>query len=201
MSRTGFRPVTYGLDASMARFSLARYQRMIEVGILDRNDHVELLEGYVVLKMPRDPSHDGTIDLVNAGVRPLIPAGWIMRVQQSIAFDESQPEPDFAIVRGNPRSFLTRHPAPSDVGLIVEVANTSLMRDMRDKARIYASAGIPTYWVINVTDRVVEVFTQPSGPTISPTYSNQQTLNANDTIVFVLDGTLVASLPVADLLA
>src|SRR5271166_6229315 len=119
-------PVTYGNAASLARFSVARYQRMIETGILTADDKVELLENYVVLKMPRNPPHDGTIDLVHAALPPHVPSGWLLRIQQAVVLPDSQPEPDFAIVRGGPRSFLTRHPGAAEVGLLIEVANSSL---------------------------------------------------------------------------
>src|SRR5262245_62962957 len=135
-------PVTYGHDASIARFSVARYQRMIETGILTSEDKVELLENYVVLKMPRNPPHDGTIDLVSETLTPVVPKGWRLRVQLSVVLSDSQPEPDLAIVRGDARTYTSRHPGPADIGLIVEVANSSLLRDQRDKARIYARAGI-----------------------------------------------------------
>src|SRR4249920_1015536 len=141
-------PVTYGQDASMARFSVARYQRMIETGILTDEDKVELLENYVVLKMPRNPPHDGTIDLLKAALPGQPPPGWLLRIQQTIVLTDSQPEPDFAFVRGNPRSYLTRHPVAGDVGLIVEVADSSLLRDQHDKTRIYARGGIPWYWIV-----------------------------------------------------
>src|SRR5713226_9144165 len=94
-------PVTYGLDASIARFSVARYQRMIEVGILTPEDKVELLENYVVLKMPRNPPHDGTIQLISENLLPSIPRGWRLRAQLTVVFADSQPEPDFAVVRGD----------------------------------------------------------------------------------------------------
>src|SRR6201987_2118569 len=93
-------PVTYGHDASIARFSVARYQRMLETGILTPDDKVELLENYVVLKMPRNPPHDGTIDLLKAAIPGCIPAGWLLRIQQTLVLSDSQPEPDFTVVRG-----------------------------------------------------------------------------------------------------
>jgi Uma2 family endonuclease len=161
-------PVTYGLDASIARFSVARYQRMIETGILTTDDKVELLENYVVLKMPKNPPHDGTLDLVKAAIPPRTPSGWLPRIQQTIVLSDSQPEPDFALVRGNPRSYLTRHPVPADVGLVIEVADSSLLRDQRDKTRIYARGSIPCYWTVNLVDRRIEVFTQPSAPPPCP---------------------------------
>src|SRR6185312_6356043 len=102
-------PVTYGLDASMARFSVARYQRMIEAGILTSEDKVELLENYVVLKMPRNLPHDGTIQVIDEILASKVPAGWRRRIQLTVVLPDSQPEPDFAIVRGNARTYLTHH--------------------------------------------------------------------------------------------
>ncbi len=197
---TTTQPVTYGQDASMARFSVARYQRMVEHGILTPDDKVELLENYVVLKMPRNPPHDGTIDIVDAAVRPRVPSGWLLRVQQAIVLADSQPEPDFAVVRGTPRSYLARHPGPADVGLIVEVADSSLLRDQRDKTRIYARGGIPCYWIINLVDERVEVYTLPSGPAAVPTYGAFQTFQPGDAIPLVLDGDTAGTVAAADLL-
>ena len=192
-------PVTYDDAASLARFSVARYQRMIEAGILTPEDKVELLENYVVLKMPRNPPHDGTIDLVKEAFRLLAP-GWMLRVQQTVVLPDSQPEPDFAVVRGTARSYLQAHPSPADVALIIEVANSSLLRDQRDKTRIYARAGILCYWIVNLPDQRIEVYTQPSGPTAAPTYGCFQTYQPGDVVPLVLGGNVVASILAADLL-
>ena len=100
--------VTYGLDASMAKFSVPRYQRMIESGILTSEDRVELLENYVVLKMPGNPLHDGTIQLIGKRLGKRIPSGWDMRIQLSVTLPDSQPEPDFAICRGDETSYLVK---------------------------------------------------------------------------------------------
>jgi Uma2 family endonuclease len=194
------RPVTYGQDASVARFSVAKYQRMIEAGILTTEDKVELLENYVVLKMPRNPAHDGTVQLVTEALAPSIPKGWRLRVQSTVVLSDSQPEPDGAVVRGDARTYLTRHPGPADVGLLIEVADSSLLRDQRDKTRIYARANIQVYWIVNLVDHRIEVYTQPSGPTAVPAYGAFQTYQSGDGVPLVLDGTAVASVPAVDLL-
>jgi Uma2 family endonuclease len=193
-------PVTYGLDASIARFSVDRYQRMIEAGILTSEDKVELLENYVVLKMPRNPPHDGTIQLIDEALAPKIPSGWKLRIQSTVVLSDSQPEPDFAIVRGNARTYLTRHPSPADVGIIIEVADSSLLRDQRDKTRIYARGGIPCYWIVNLVDRRIEVYTQASGPTAVPAYASFQIYQPGDAVPLVLDGTTVGTVPANELL-
>jgi Uma2 family endonuclease len=193
-------PVTYGLDASIARFSLARYQRMIETGILTSEDKVELLENYVVLKMPRNPPHDGTNQLVDETLAPKVPKGWRLRNQLTVVVSDSQPEPDFAIVRGDARTYLNRHPGPADVGLIIEVADSSLLRDQRDKTRIYARAGIVCYWIVNLPDRRIEVYTQPSGPIDVPAYASFQLFQPGDAVPLVLDAITVGTVPVDELL-
>ena len=193
-------PVTYGRDASFPRFSVARYQRMIETGVLTSEDKVELLENYLVLKMPRNPPHDGTLQLITESLPRHLPVGWRIRVQLTIVLSDSQPEPDFAVVRGDARSYLTRHPTPADVGLVIEVADSSLLRDQRDKTRIYARANIVCYWIVNVVDRRIEVYTQPSGPTAVPAYGAFQSYQPGDHLPLVLDGNPVTTLPVADLL-
>src|SRR5205085_3408921 len=147
MTPTTAQPTTYGDATSLARFSVARYQRMIEAGILTSEDKVELLENYVVLKMPRNPPHDGTIDLLKAALPGRVPPGWLLRIQQTLVLSDSQPEPDLAVVRGTPRTYLARHPGAADVGLLIEVADSSLLRDQRDKTRIYARGDIPCYWL------------------------------------------------------
>jgi hypothetical protein len=193
-------PVTYGRDAAIARFSVARYQKMVEAGILTSEDKVELLENYVVLKMPRNPRHDSTLQRM---LRPLLrslPAGWDLRVQAAVALADSQPEPDFALVRGSSADYQTRHPGAADVGLIIEVADSSLLRDQRDKTRIYARGNIPCYWIANLVDQRIEVYTQPSGPTAVPAYGSFQVYQPGDAVPLVLGGATVATIPVADLL-
>jgi len=185
---------------SFRRFSVDEYHRMIDAGILTDEDKVELLEGYVVLKMPRNPSHDGTIDLVSGSLGGQLPPGWFLRIQQAVTLIDSEPEPDCAVVRGSRRTYLGRHPHATDVGLLVEIANTSLDRDRDDKTRIYARAGIVCYWIVNLLDARVEVYTQPSGPTAAPSYASRQDYRAGDAIPLVLDGATVGTVAAADLL-
>lgn len=192
-------PVTYGLDASMARFSVSRYQRMIEAGILTPDDKVELLENYVVLKMPRNPPHDSTIQRILEALFPRRPAGWSLRVQSAIALADSQPEPDFALVRGSAADYENRDPGPADAGMVIEVADSSILRDQHDKTRIYA-AGIPCYWIVNLVDQRIEVYSQPTGPTAVPAYQSFQTYQPGDAVPLVLDGTTVGTVPAVELL-
>ncbi len=150
--------------------------------------------------MTHNPPHDGTIDLINAILRGHCLPGWLVRIKQSILLADSQPEPDFAIVRGGPPTYLTRHPGPAGVGLVTEVADASLLRDQRDKTRIYARGGIFGYWLVNLPDQRIEVYTQPSGPAPVPAYGSFQVYQAGDDVPLVLDGVVAATIAAVDLL-
>jgi hypothetical protein len=200
MSTITAAPVTYGHDASLARFSVARYQRMIETGILTPDDKVELLENYVVIKMPRNPRHDSSVQRLLEILFPQRPAGWGLRVQSAILLSDSQPEPDFAFVRGPASTYADRHPEAGDTGLVIEVADSSLLRDQRDKTRIYARGGIPYYWIANLVDQRLEVHSEPSGPTETPRYNKVEVLAATASVMLVLDGNPHASFVVRELL-
>jgi len=186
--------------AGFRRFSVPEYHKLIEIGMLTEKDSLELLDGYLVEKMPHDPIHDGTIQLVEYAIRALLAASWCVRVQSAITLSRSEPEPDLAIVRGSVRSFLSRHPGPADFGLVIEVSNSSLDSDRDDKIPIYACDGIPTYWIVNLVDRQVEVYEQPSGVSPSPSYGNRRTFLVGDSVPVVLDGVTVGTIPVVDLL-
>lgn len=186
--------------AGFRRFTVPEYHKLIEVGVLTENDHLELLDGYLVEKIPHDPIHDGAIQLVEDSIRLLLPAGWCIRVQSATTLSLSEPEPDVAIVRGGKRTYLAQHPKPNDFGIIVEVSNTSLDSDRDDKIPIYARDGIPVYWIVNLVDRQIEVHEQPSGTSPSPTYGTRRTFQTGDSVPVVIDGVAVGTIPVVDLL-
>jgi Uma2 family endonuclease len=95
---------------------------------------------------------------------------------------------------------MTRHPAPQDTGLVVEVSDSTLQDDRTLKARLYARSAIPVYWIINLIAGQVEVYTDPTGPDPSPAYRQRQDYSAADAVPLVLDGVEVARIPVRDLL-
>lgn len=152
------------------RFTVAEYRRLAETRILREDERVELLEGWIVPQVVHNLPHDNAVELVAEALRAVVPAGWSVRVQSSIETPDSEPEPDVAVVRGSARDRRGRHPQPSEIALLVEVADTSLERDRIDKARLYARAGITRYWIVNLVDGRLEAHEQPSGPSDSPEY-------------------------------
>jgi hypothetical protein len=189
-----------GIMAGFRRFSVAEYHKLIEIGILTEDDNLELLEGYLVLKMARNPPHDGTIDLIREAVNPLLPPAWMLRIQEAITLTDSEPEPDLALVRGTARTYLTRHPRPADVGLLIEVSDSTLDGDRVDKCRIYARANIPCYWIVNLINRQVEVYTNPSGPTGQPAFATRTDYHVGDSAPLQLDGVTLATVAVQEIL-
>jgi Uma2 family endonuclease len=182
------------------RFSVAEYEALARAGVLDEDSNVELLEGWIVPKMTKYPPHDGTIDLVLFLISQLLPSGWHARCQNVLATDDSQPEPDVVVVRGNPGDYRDRHPTGVEVGLVVEVAHATVARDRR-KAKIYARAGMPHYWIVNLDNRQIEIYAQPSGTGKRALYRSRQILvEPDDAGVVVLDGKEVGRLRVADIL-
>ena len=182
------------------RFTVNEYHRMIQTGILTENNNVELLEGVIVPKMSRNPRHDACIQLSNPLLLRSLPAGWELRVQSALTLTDSEPEPDFTPVRGAPRSFTKQHPGPQDLGLVIEASDTSLRFDREEKGRIYAQARISCYWIINLQDAQIEVYSDPTGPDVQPTYRQRRDYGANESVPLVLDGQVVALIPVAEFL-
>jgi Putative restriction endonuclease len=142
--------------------TVAQYHQMIASGILTSDDPVELLSGWLIQKMTKNPPHRIATRLVREALETLIPTDWYVETQEPITLSDSEPEPDVAIIRGNTRDYQDCHPGPENIALIVEVADSTLDRDRTLKQTIYARAGIATYWIVNLVDRQLEVYTKPA---------------------------------------
>lgn len=182
------------------RVSVERYHEMIEAGTLTENDRLELLEGFLVEKMTVNPPHSFATDQIRDELTAVIPTGFFVKSQQPVTTSDSEPEPDVMIVAGEKRLFVERHPGPEDVVLLVEVSDATLQQDQTWKKRIYAQAGFPVYWIVNLSDRQIEVYAQPSGPSANPTYHQLTTYRQTDEIPVALHDKVVAHLPVQNLL-
>jgi Uma2 family endonuclease len=114
--------------------------------------------------------------------------------------DESEPEPDLMAVRGTDDDYILRHPEAAEIGLVAEVAESTLSEDRNVKAPIYARAGIAVYWIVNLVNSRIEVCTDPTGPDASPHYRQQHIYGINDAVPLIIDGQTIAQLPVRDIL-
>lgn len=179
------------------RFTVAEYRQLSESGILQKDDRVELLDGWIVPKMTHNPPHDAAVQLCQAAIGAALNQNWTLRIQSAIGTQDSEPEPDLAVVRGPLRRYVDHHPQGGEIGLIIEVAETSLSRD-RAKLKLYAAAGIPRCWILNLPGRRLEVYSDPAIE--AATYRTQTICLTGDTVPLELDELVIATIPVADLL-
>ncbi len=164
---------------------------MIEAGILTADDPVELLEGILVFKIPKDEPHNVAAGLLDDELRAVLPEGWCSRNQGSLTLPDGEPEPDAAIVKGDRRKYLreNRKPGAADTAVVIEISNATLQRDRTIKLRSYARAGIPTYWIVNLPQRVVEVYSQlQSDDPTDPHYAHSKVYHAGQNVPLLIDG-------------
>jgi Uma2 family endonuclease len=146
--------------ARLRRWTRAEYDRLIEAGIFRPGERVELLGGDLMVSEPQGSAHFTAIGLVEDALRAALGRAWLVRAQGPIALtDDSEPEPDVAVTRGTRRDYSRAH--PSRPALVVEVAETSLALDREHKGSLYARAGVADYWILNLVDRVLEVYRGP----------------------------------------
>jgi Uma2 family endonuclease len=145
----------------LRQFTVAEYHELIQFGVLDENTPVELLEGLLVEKPRKTPSHTLSTNLVRHLIEQRMFFRAFVNTHEPITLSDSEPEPDISVIRGSSRDFATRHPRAAETVLVVEIADNSLNRDQQWKKRIYASASISQYWIVNLEARQLEVHTQP----------------------------------------
>lgn len=146
------------------RFTVADYYRMLEIGVLDEDDRVELLGGQVVDMSPMGPPHAAAAEQARDVLQAALGARAQVRDSKPLGLGEyDEPLPDLAIVRPRPDRYAAAHPTAADVFWLVEVAESSLARDQWAKAAIYAAAGVREVWVVNLPERVLEVY-RDAGP-------------------------------------
>src|SRR5262245_36671009 len=146
---------------TLRRWKRAEYDRLVELGVFE-GDPVELIGGHLVVAEPQYPYHASAISAVDYALRSVLPPGWVVRLQAPISLDdESEPEPDLAVVPGRPADY--RHAHPARPVLVIEVAESSVAFDRVHKGSLYARAEIQDYWIVDLVDRVLEVYRDP-GP-------------------------------------
>jgi len=161
------------------RFSRDEYHHMGDAGILPPDRRVELLDGEIVEMSPIGIKHRQIVVLLSEMFQQGLPADTHCQVQQPIVLgDESEPEPDLAIIRGRPTDYMKSHPTADAVILLIEVAQASVKFDLGDKLRAYARAGISEYWVIDVAAKSLIVHREPQGDSYGAV-----TAHASDAVV------------------
>jgi hypothetical protein len=181
------------------RFTVAQYHRLLTAGILKDGERVELLEGRLVNKVAQHPPQAGTTLRLSRRLPRWLPDDWLVRSQLPILLRDSEPEPDFAIVPAPEETWDTRHPKPDEVALIIEVSDATLADDRLVKGRIYARARLVEYWIVNLVDAQVEVYTHPRGGRV-PAYRQRKDYGKKDAVPLTLAGKHIRTIAVRELL-
>lgn len=192
-------------EGGLYRMSLEKYHQIAELGILGPRDRTVLIDGLLVNKMTKGPEYSSTATKGYRLLTRLLPDVWHVRKEDPITLPDgpsghpSEPEPDLAVVRGDDDTYTKRHPLPGEVALVVEVAGSSLRLDREMLAR-YAWAGIPVTWIVNLKNRTIELYTDPTGPGDDARYQTARTLGEDGQLPVVLDGAELGAVLVRDLL-
>ena len=169
------------------KWTRLEYDRLVEAEILGPEDRIELLGGHMIVKEPQYSPHATAIQLVQRTLERAFGPGWSVRPQLPIALaEDSEPEPDVCVVRGDPRDYRDAH--PERPVLIVEVSLSRLGFDREHKGSLYARAGITDYWIVNLVDRVVEVYRDPAPDAAAlhgSRYRSLEVLRATDSITLL----------------
>jgi Uma2 family endonuclease len=184
---------------------------MIETGILAEGAPTELLEGYLVAKdrgrgpgMTHGPIHATGVSRLYRVLLAALGHEWVIRSQLPITLPPaarvrgSEPEPDGWVADGPEHRYVDHHPGPGEIRLVAEVADSSLLADRRGKGPLYAAAGIPLYWIINLVDRQLEVYSDPDPATGQ--YRSQQILAEDQQVTLSWPGLAPVTFAVRDFL-
>ena len=144
----------------LRKWTRAEYERLIAIGVFHPGEPVELLGGELMVSEPQGSAHNTAIGLMEDALRAALGPGWLVWSQGPIALtDDSEPEPDIAVTRGSRWDYSQEHPARP--ALVVEVAESSLSLDREHKGSLYARAGVADYWILNLVERVLEIYREP----------------------------------------
>jgi Uma2 family endonuclease len=151
---------------TLRRWQRAEYDRLVELGVF-AGEPIELIGGQLMVAEPKGAYHSSALTAADYALRAVLPAGWIVRVQAPASLDdESEPEPDLAVVPGRPGDY--RHAHPARPALVIEVSESSLAFDRKQKGSLYARAGIADYWMVNLVDRALEIYREPEADPSAP---------------------------------
>ena len=184
---------------TVRRWTRVEYERLIDLGALE-HDPIELIAGQLIVAEPQSAYHAAAIRAVDYALRAVLPPGWIVSIQSPISLDdESEPEPDLAVVPGRLADY--RHAHPAQPALVVEVAESSVAFDRVHKGSLYARAEIRDYWLVNLADRALEVYREPAPDPSAPygwSYRSVAMLSPLATVT--LSGLTARQIAVADLM-
>jgi len=150
------------MQVAVRHFNVAEYYQMARAGVLTEDERVELVRGEIVAMSPIGSRHAACVSRFDMRLQRWARERFVVRIQNPIRLDdESEPEPDVSVLKLRHDFYADAHPMPEDVLLVIEVADTSMGYDRDEKAPLYAEAGIPEMWLVNLSEAVIEVYSNP----------------------------------------
>jgi Uma2 family endonuclease len=173
-----------------------QYESLVDSGAFTKRDRLHLINGLLVAKMTQGYAHNTADDLCRVALSGVVPAGWYVRPDKPIRLPNyNEPEPDQTVVRGTIQDYRHRQPGPADIAMVAEIAASSLSED-RAMASVYGNAGIPIYWIVNLIDHQIEVYSGPQ----SDGYASRVDFKSGSDVPVVIDGTTVGWVAVDDII-
>ncbi len=183
------------------RIDVAMFEKMLEAGVFPSKNRIFLWNGRLFEKMTKNNPHIYAQEQIADLIRAMIPPGWITEQDQPFILSEKgRPEPDLKVAKGTRKDFLSKRPQPSDIALVVEVSDSSLPLDTRGVLQNYARAKIPVYWIVNIPDARIEVYSDPTGPDRKPAYRLRRDYGLEEEVPVILDGLEVGKVAVKDVM-
>ncbi len=187
------------IPSPLYRLTVEQYEAMVASGALSTKESVHLINGYLVAKAIHNPPRGVADELCGKELSRIVPADkYFVAGGKPVRLpgQASEPEPDRCVVRGTIRDYAQRHPGPDEIALIVEVADSSLAEDRLLASEVYGPSGVPVYWIVNLVDRQVEVYTDP-GP---DRYRSCEVFAEGQVVPVVIEGQRLGQIAVATLL-
>ena len=188
-----------GPPPGVHRFTVEQYHQLGDAGILTERDRVELIDGWILEKPVQKPPHVIALGRLQKRLPRIVPGDFEIRFQVPITLPTSEPEPDVVVARGPESRYLDAHPGPRDVALVIEVAISTLEFDRGPKLLLYAAARLPVYWIVNIPDERVEVYTNPRAGR-NPAYRNHNHFARGTKVPIVLNGETISEIAVNEVL-
>jgi Uma2 family endonuclease len=185
--------------ADLHRITVDQYHRMIASGVLTKEDRCELIHGLLVEKPRINPHHAVVVSRLTRWFVTALGAAFVVRVQLPITLSDSEPEPDLVLAAGQDGDYVGHHPEPRDILLLIEVSDSSLADDQGTKLRLYAREKVGQYWIVNLRDRVVEVYTDPRGGK-KPTYRVRVEYRPGQRVPVTVGGRGIGDIPASEIL-
>jgi Uma2 family endonuclease len=183
------------------RLTVRQFEKMINAGILRAEDRVELLGGLLIEKMTVNDPHDFGVTELAERLRGLLKPAWVIREEKSVVLGRYwRPQPDISVARGSAARYRAAAPRARDLGLLVEVSDSTYAKDHGPKWEKYASCRVLTYWIVNIPERRIEVYSSPSGRGKAAQYRDRKDHGPDEEVPVIIDGREWGRIKVSDII-